>query len=185
MKNKLFFLCAAAALGWVLPSSVFAVDDNVADNTLDLTITSTAQIAIVTNSTFSMALGGATEAGAAVSATSTNNVSRLRISSLVDNTTRTIQAQIGASIATTNTELWIALSAPNENFANPLNKGTLAAAQNLTSGTAVTVVTGIATCWSGVTDDDGYVINYTFNRKDGATTFTSPGPVTVTFTLSE
>lgn len=185
MKKKSFVLCFALMIGLFMPFGALGADDNIADNTLNLTITSTAQIAIVTSPTFNMALGGATEAGAAVSATSTNNVSRLRISSLVDNTTRTIQAQIGASIATTNTELWIALSAPNENFANPLNKGTLAAAQNLTSGTAVTVVTGIATCWSGVTDDDGYVINYTFNRKDGATTFTSPGPVTVTFTLSE
>lgn len=185
MKKNILAVGMILFLGMLMPFNAMGADDGTVSSTLTLSITSTAQIAIVTNPTFSMALGGATEAGAAVSESSINSASRLRISSLVDATTRTITASIAAPITTTHTELWVQLGAPNGNFVNDLNKGTLAPAQELTSGAAVTLATGIATCWSGILPDDGYSITYTFKRAALQTVFSSPGSVVVTYTLSE
>jgi len=164
-----------------MPLNAMGAGDSASvSSALTLSITPTAQIAIVTNATFSMALGGATQAGAAVSDSSINSASRLRISSLVDATTRSITA-IATSITATNTQLWVQLGAPNGNFNGA--KGTLAASQNLTSGDSVTLASEIATCWSGIGGDDGYSITYIFRRGAG-TVFTSPGAVVVTYTLS-
>jgi len=185
MKKNSLALCITLMMGFIMPFSAMGVDDGTVASTLTLSITSTAQIAIETMPTFSMALGGATAAGAPVSSSSINSTSRLRISSLVDATTRTITAQIGVPITDTHTELLVQLGVPNGNFVNELNKGTLAAVQNLTSGAAVTLATNISTCWSGILEDDGYPITYTFQRLAGETVFTSPGAVVVTYTLSE
>ena len=184
MKKSSLVLCITLIMGFIMPFNAMGIDDGVESSTLTLSITPTAQISIVTNPTFNMALGGATQAGAAVSSSSINATSRLRISSLVDQTPLNIKAQIGAPITDTHTELLVQLGTPNGNFVNILNKGDLATVQNLTSGASVTLATGISTCWSGITEDDGYPITYTFQRLAGETIFSSPGPVVVTYTLS-
>ncbi|MCE5175447.1 MAG: hypothetical protein ABFC90_06450 [Bacteroidales bacterium] len=153
-----------------------------------LGINGTALLGITTGSTVALSLGGAAEAGAPIQEASADSTARLRISSLTSlDSTRTISASISTgmtAMTASNTELLVRLGDPNANFSNPGNMGTLAPDPIVLSGTDAPVVTGIKTCWSGTGADDGYRIFYTFRRKALATTFSSPGAITVTYTLS-
>jgi hypothetical protein len=136
-----------------------------------------------TSTGISMSLTGATEAGAAILDQTTNDLTRLRISSLVESgKTRKISAKISESLATSGTELYVSLERP-ENFA-PIaaNGGTTAEEQQLTTAD-VDVMTGITTCWSGTGATDGYIVTYRYAKKDDAT-FLQSKDITVTYTIS-
>lgn len=170
----------------IMPFTAKGVDTNVATNTVSLTIDGSALLGITTGSNIAMSLGGATVAGAAVQDVAADTTARLRISSLVSgSTTRTITAILGTDMTSSHTELLVSLLTPNSNFNFINNKGTLTTPESLlSSASAVTLATGIGTCWSGTTADDGYPIAYTFRRKAGETAFTTPGDIVVTYTLS-
>lgn len=132
----------------------------------------------------SMSLTGATEAGAAILDQTTNDSTRLRISSLVESgKTRTITAQIAPSLTGTGTELWILLTKPGNFQPAVANGGTAAAEQELTDGTIKTVVSAITTCWSGTAASDGYAIRYRYAKTTGATALVSRN-ITITYTIT-
>jgi hypothetical protein len=186
MKKSTLALCAILSFGILFPLALKAADTNVATSTVSLTIDGSALLAIQTGSNISMSLGGASQAGAAVQDVAADTTARLRISSLVSgSTTRTITAILGTDMTSSHTELLVQLLTPNSNFSNPGNMGTLTTPGTvLSSASAVQLASGIKTCWSGIGTDDGYPIAYTFRRKAGETSFTTPGSIVVTYTLS-
>ena len=186
MKKSSIILSVIFAAGLLMPANVLGADTNVATNTVSLTIDGSALLGITTGSSIAMSLGGAAVAGGAVQDVAADTTARLRISSLVSGaTTRTITAILGTDMTPSHTELLVQLLTPNSNFTYPNNKGTLASPESLlSSASAVTLATGIGTCWSGTGIDDGYPLAYTFRRKAGETAFTTPGNIVVTYTLS-
>lgn len=127
-------------------------------------------------------LAGASQAGDAIAQAVENNSTRLRMSSLVDNQEkRCILAKISEALV--GTQLYVELLQPNANFMNPENMGTLKGQQLLDSEAEVTLVEGIGTCWSGITEDDGYVIKYTYKAIPAAPVLKN-STITVTYTIS-
>lgn len=164
------------------PYTAVGQDTNVASNAVTLTVNGSALLAIKT-SAISLSLSGATEAGAAIQTVAADSTTRLRISSLVDGSTkRNITASLSAQPV--GTELLITVKAPNAHFYASENQGTLLSNVNL-STSSQNIITGIGTCWSGYQDlDDGYIIKYIYQLKEGATNLQSAS-VTVTYTLTD
>lgn len=155
---------------------------------LSLTVEGKALIAVVNtaaaNTNVSLSLTGASVAGEAMQTVTTNSDTKLRISSSVeDGTTRKITAQISPNLTATNTELFVELVNPANFLPDPLNGGDGSGEVNLTDGTAVEVVAGIKTCWSGTTPSSGYGVTYRYAKKAGATYWTS-GTTVVTYTIT-
>jgi hypothetical protein len=191
MKKKSLAMCILLLCGSLVPYYALAADNdgttNDATNSLTLAVTGSALLQIVTGQSFNMSLGGASIAGAEVKASSTNSTARLRMSSVVDGTTtRTITALINKDLSLYNTELLVNFETPTTAFFNPANIGTVnKTATALSTSTAVSCVTGIKTCWSGIEADCGYPITYTFKPIDSAVTYSTPGAVVITYTISE
>lgn len=132
-----------------------------------------------------MSLAGAGVAGAVVQTTATNESTRLRISSLVENgKTRTITASILPVMTGSGTTLSLELIKPTNFLPASANGGTSTGAKDMTDGITQTLVTGITTCWSGTTLTDGYTIKYVYAKAADAVALISKSPV-VTFTISE
>lgn len=160
------------------------------EQNLTLTVNGSALLAIynttadAANTDISMSLTGATQAGAAITPSATNNASRLRISSLNDGeTTRAITAQITPAMTSDGTQLFVTLTDPGNFQLDPANAGTCSTTQELTSGDAQTVVTGIKTCWSGTDANSGYMITYKYQKKADATTLATSN-IKVTYTIT-
>lgn len=183
MKKKLILVCLILLMGILMPYNAKAQE---ATNNVTLAIDGSALLGIETGSSIALSLGGATVAGAAVQDIAADTTARLRISSMVSGTAlRTITAELTTEMAASNTELLVKLLTPNSNFTFPGNMGTLTGTAGLlTVGSAITLATGIGTCWSGTAADDGYPLAYTFQRKSGATSFTTPGLIIVKYTLT-
>jgi hypothetical protein len=127
-------------------------------------------------------LAGASQAGAVIAQSVENSSTRLRMSSLVNNQEkRSILAKISEALV--GTQLYLELLQPNTNFVYPENMGTLKGQQLLDNENDVTLVEGIGTCWSGITEDDGYVIKYTYKAIPSAPVLKN-STITVTFTIS-
>jgi len=141
-----------------------------------------------------LTLGGPLEAGLQVVPTAADSSTRLRISSLATGIAvsdgRKITAVLtGAGVMTGSRTMLELQLAPPTNMANFVNYspdgGTLTGFKNLGDNagnkSAVTLVDGIYTCWSGTAADDGYVIHYRYsNNVVGTPTARN---VTVTFTI--
>lgn len=127
-------------------------------------------------------LAGASQAGDAIAQAVEDNSTRLRMSSLVDNQEkRSILAKISEALV--GTQLYVELLQPNTNFVYPENMGTLKGQLLLDNEAEVTLVEGIGTCWSGITEDDGYVIKYTYKAIPAAPVLKN-STITVTYTIS-
>ena len=184
MKKKFLTLGIILLAGLLMPTTLVGqtTDTNKATQDVTLSISTSALLAIKTGSSISMALGGATQAGAPVQSQAIDQTSRLRISNLVEGTTqRKITASIDKDFSSTNTQLKVQLLAPNTNFHN--GYGTLTGSDQILTTTSISLATDIVTCWSGVTDDDGYKINYTFEHITEAGGYSNPGKIVVTYTL--
>lgn len=137
----------------------------------------------------SMSLTGATQAGAAILDQTTNNDTRLRLSSLVeDGMTRTITASIAPSLEGTDTQLFVTVANPTDPVIQPIpsNGGTSAGEKELTNATteAALLVTGIKTCWTGRENlTDGYIVTYRYAKKANATALRSEN-VVITYTIT-
>jgi len=189
MKKISIALCMTLLCGLLVPISVMGQHTPTATSTLSLTVSGSALLDIVTGKTINLSLGGAIIAGAPVAEVAEDHSGRLRISSLVDGAgTRTIMASGGTDFSATNTQLKVKFLPPTslDDFANyAVNGGTLADTV-LLSTAPKPVVTLITNCWSGyLNDDDGYVIQYFFEKIPLKTTFSSPHNITVTYTLSD
>jgi hypothetical protein len=149
--------------------------------------------------TITLTLAGAGEAGQAVSATTSNETTRLRMTSYTVGTNkRSISASLTSGNdaiqwANSNTELKVGLVIPREanlpNFANYATQaGTgLKGMQSIASPTGVAgklLADQIGTAWSGMGAGDGYVIRYEFSHVN---TESPADPVTsaiITFTIT-
>lgn len=128
-----------------------------------------------------------TTAGQAVESSKSDSSTYVQISSIVaGNQTRDLSAQITAGTVPTGTNLKLVGQSPNGNFAG--TAGTLSAQATL-AGTSSVIVTGIGSCYSGTSLDDGYRLKYTWGLDNPASTYggiraTSGAAITVTLTLS-
>lgn len=190
MKTKSIVYCFALAVGFLGSQTALAVDTFESSQQLTLGVTGSALLKVFAAAPVSLSLGGATQAGAAIVPVASDSTSRLKISSLASvvagvTQTRTITASVTAGgCATHQTVLSVQLLAPNGNFVN--SPGTLGALQvvsnNSANTAAVTLVSGITTCWSGILDDDGYKIKYKYEGISQQTSSSSL-PTTITFTI--
>lgn len=180
----------------VMPNHVLSAETQT--QTVNMAVTGSALIRVMKGNSdaatgVSLTLGGPSEAGLQVVPIAEDALTRLRISSLATGTLVADGRKITAVLTTGNMEfsrtmLELELAAPTNtgNFVNySPDGGTLAGLQNLGDNAgnkpAVTLVSGIYTCWSGITADDGYVIHYKYsNNVVGTPTARN---VTVTFTI--
>lgn len=164
-----------------MPFSIFAQQSSVAKQDVELQVAGSALLA-VTGPPVKLILAGAAEAGGAIQSSVENDLTRLRISSQVNNgEQRSISAKISEPLV--GTTLLVELKDPNNSFVYPESKGTLLGPKELSDQTDVTLVEGIGTCWSGIVDGDGYVIKYQFKAIPNAPIIKSAN-ITVTFTIS-
>jgi len=185
MKKSSIIVTVTFLLVALLPIGMLrAADTEVTTQALNLAVNGSALLAIKTPA-ISLVLSGAAEAGAAIKTVAADSTTRLRISSLVDGTTttRSISAKLSAQPVGAN--LIISVLAPTTSFLSGSSvQGTLNSNVILSAATALDIVTGIGTCWSGIETDSGYVIKYTYKMIDGAPVVTGTA-VTVTYTLSD
>ncbi len=165
----------------LMPLSVYAQDTRVVTQSIDLQVAGSALLAVA-GPPVKLILAGAVEAGDAIQQAAENDKSRLRISSLVNNgETRAITAKISEALV--GTTLHVELKEPNGNFVYPENRGSLTGEKLLSNETEVTLAEGIGTCWSGKTEDDGYVIRYVYKAIPNAPILRS-ATIIVTYTIS-
>jgi len=178
MKRVLLFVGFILSL---LPFSVYAQDSRIVTQSIDLQVAGSALLAVA-GPHVKLILAGAVEAGDVIQQSTENDKTRLRISSLVNNSEkRAITAKISEALV--GTTLHVELKAPNGNFVFPENRGSLTGEKLLSNETEVTLAEGIGTCWSGKTEDDGYVIRYVYKAIPNAPILKS-ATITVTFTIS-
>lgn len=168
-------------LMYVTPLSVFSQNSREAKQNIELQVAGSALLAVA-GPPVKLILAGAVEAGGAIQQSVENDLTRLRISSQVNNgELRNITAKISEPLV--GTTLQVELKDPNNNFVYPECKGTLTGSKQLTDVTDVTLAEGVGTCWSGTADGDGYVIKYQFKAIPNAPILKS-AVITVTFTIS-
>jgi len=165
----------------VMPQTVFSQDSREAKQNVELQVAGSALLAVA-GPPVKLILAGAVVAGGAIQESVENDLTRLRISSQVNNgELRNISAKISEPLV--GTTLNVELKDPNNNFVYPESKGTLTGIKQLTDNTDVVLAEGIGTCWSGTADGDGYVIRYQFKAIPNAPILKS-AIITVTFTIS-
>lgn len=194
MKKSNIAVIALGLFALFTPSTLKAVDTETSTQALSLTVDARAMIKVVkeadgsTGGSIALSLAGATEAGAAPTTVGSDATTRLRVtSSTTGATTRTITAQCSVNMYTANhTELLVQFADPVA--FQPVNTqgGSSTGATDISDGVAGVVVTGITNCYSGTTNNSGYLITYTFQKSaDFTTGFTSPGNVTITYTITD
>lgn len=181
MMNRECIVFSFALMGILLPFTAKCQDSKTATQTVSLNVEGSALLAVA-GSEVKLILKGAEEAGDMINQ-QVDSTTRLRISSLVSDASRTITARISDE-ELVGTELWVQLQDPNLNFQYPENKGTLNGEQRLSSATDAKLVEGIETCWSGKTELDGYVIRYIFRAIPGAPRLKGAN-ITVYYTISQ
>lgn len=183
MKKKSLLLSAIFLLGFATPQIAFAADDNKGEQVITVTLGEVALLAIPPV-TVGLTLSGATVAGAPAAVALANENSRLRITSVVSSTTRTILAQITTGNAPVGTLLQIEALPAIQNFIGA--GGVSTGIKTLSNLSSVEVLNTIGTCNSGILDGDGYVLKYTFGLDTDPATTAAAGSVdmTITYTLS-
>lgn len=195
--NTLLKIFALTALSLVTVSgfaqSTVGNSGTNATQEISLRVDGSALLAIVNTSSgatgtgISMSLSGATVAGAAISNSSTNDSTRLRISSLVESgKKRKILAKINQDLSTSGTNFYVRLIKPGNFQPAAVNGGTPSAnkMQFTAANANMELVTGITTCWSGVGQTDGYTVEYTYEKQLNATALVSK-IIEVTYTITE
>lgn len=195
------------AAGLIMPISLLA---QTSQQELSMAVGSTSLIKVVNEATagsttaeapaITLTLAGAGEAGQAVNATTSDESSRLRMTSYTVGTNkRSISAELtgtGSTLADwefSNTELKVGLVIPREanrpnfqNYATQAGTG-LKGVQSIASPTAVggkVLADQIGTAWSGMGAGDGYVIRYEFIHVNTTTPADPVSQATVTFTIT-
>jgi hypothetical protein len=185
MKKNSMAICLVLVIGFLMSQSINAQtvgeSGTSATQNVSLTVDGSALLAVV-GGDVSMSLGGATQAGAAIASSSTDNTSRLRISSLVESGNfRKISGSISADLV--GTTLSVNLIKPTNFQPTSANGGTSLGKVTLTK-TDQNLVNNITTCWSGTNATDGYTIEYTYERITDAQVLASAN-IIVTYTISE
>lgn len=177
--NKIVF-CLVAML--ILPFGSALGQTNTATTNLSLGI-SEVSLLQASASTIILQLSQQS-AGLPVEASKSDSTARLKASSVITSTTRNLSAKITSGTVPAGTILKLIAQTPNASFVG--SPGTLNAAVTL-DNTDRTIVSAIATCYTGTGTSDGYPLKFTFALSTSsyadlrATTGTS---ITVTLTLS-
>lgn len=165
----------------MISASLLAQDSRTTTQPISLQVAGSALLAVA-GPEINLVLAGAAEAGDAIAESAENDLSRLRISSLVnDGETRAITAKMSDELV--GTELFVDLQTPNANFTHSDQMGALLGQKKLSNETDVSLVEGIGTCWSGKNEGDGYVIKYIFRAIPNAPVLRS-ATITITYTIS-
>ena len=186
--KKSILVMIVALLGTLWGSSVRGQDNALATNSLSLgmpEINLLSSISGAVNLQLTTAV-----AGEAVASSATDQTARVKISSVVSGTqTRTLSAKVTTGSVPAGTTLQLMALAPNASFGG--TPGTLIGSDvTLSTESDASIITGIGSCYSGTTADDGYVLKYTWGLDNPAATYgniraVSGGTsVTVTLTLS-
>jgi len=185
MKKSIFVLMIAL-LGTLLGSS-FMVQGQTATNGLSLGMP---ELNLLSSASASISLELTTAvAGEMVQSSKSDSTARVKISSIIaEGKTRTLSAQVTTGAIPGGTTLLLAARIPNSNFGG--TKGDFGSNATLSATSATSIVTGIGSCYSGTTDDDGYVLRYTWGLNNPGTSYgdiraaPSGSAITVTLTLS-
>jgi len=184
MKKSIFVLMIAI-MGTLLGSS-FMVQGQTATNGLSLGMP---QLNLLSSASASISLELTTAvAGEAVKSSMSDSTARVKISSIIaEGQTRTLSAQVTTGAIPGGTTLKLMAQTPNSKFGG--TAGALGSDATLSAASATPIVTGIGSCFSGTTSDDGYVLRYKWGLNNPATTYgdirASGGTaITVTLTLS-
>lgn len=127
------------------------------------------------------------EAGMSIESSVSDSTARLLISSVISTSqNRTLSAKITAGTVPTGTHLELSALLPNANFAG--DPGTLMSPTAL-DGTDKPIISDIATCYSGTSATDGYLLKFTYSLDLNPVTYgalraTLGTQVVVTFTLT-
>ena len=182
MKKTLLIL-SITLLGTLLGSTVLG-QVNVSTNTLSLGMP---ELSLLSASATQINLQLTTAvAGEAVKSSVADSTARLKISSVITSTPRKLSASVSAVPG--GTVLKLQAKTPNANFGG--TPGTFVSNATIPVGSSADIITGIGSCYSGTTTDDGYVLRYTWGLLDPSANYqdvraTGAGVVvTVTLTLT-
>ena len=183
MKKSLLFMMITL-LGILLSSKLMG-QSNTAAQGLSLGMPELNLVSSITP-TISLELTTAI-AGQAVLSSKSDSTARIKISSVIaEGKTRTLSAKVTVGTVPSGTELKLVARNPNASFVG--TKGALGTETVLTASDSP-IITQIGSCYSGVADDDGYVLRYTWGLLAAAGSYanvraSSGSLVTVTLTLS-
>jgi hypothetical protein len=164
---------------------VFGQNSETANNKLNLYLEGAALLAVATGD-IELQIKGVTEAGAALTNTSENSDTRLRITSLAEiGIVRLVSVKMSRALS--GTELTVqALPPSTTHFTG--DGGSYAGVVTLSTQDQV-LINNIGTCWSGTDQNDGYTIKYTYKIKTIAqgeiVNIDQQTLETVTFTISD
>jgi hypothetical protein len=108
-------------------------------------------------------------AGLAVKSSVSDSSARLKVSSIITSTTRTLTASVSA--VPSGTSLTLQAQAPNASFGGTPGAFLPAAALPVTG--SANIITGIGSCYTGTAIDDGYKLKYTWGLLDPASNYAS------------
>jgi len=179
--NKIVF-CLFAML--ILPFSSALGQGNTATTNLSLGI-SEVSLLQATASPISLQLNQQS-AGLSLEASKSDSTARLKASSVITSTTRNLSARITSGTVPTGTILQLVVQTPNASFVG--SPGTINSTVTL-DNTDRTIVSNIATCYTGTGASDGYPLKFTFALDSSTSSYanlraTTGTSITVTLTLS-
>ncbi|MCX6256436.1 MAG: hypothetical protein NTW49_00810 [Bacteroidia bacterium] len=177
MKKLKILLCMLAGIV-LLTTSLKAQETAAGSNLLSMGIPPIALLSTTTN--VSLVLTTSTPGAAVGGGTGT---AYLQLSSIVAaNKHRTVTASVGG--IPTGVTLAIAVAVPsNGNWGGITGTGCGATAL-VNGGNAVTVVSGIGSCYTGTGPNDGYIISYTSGAAGGYGSIVASTGTTATVTLT-
>lgn len=183
MKKTLLIL-SIALLGVFLSSPVMGQTNNSGAITQNLSL-GLREVALLSASATPISLVLVPDAvGLAVKSSVSDSSARLIISSVITSATRTLSASVSAIPPGTTIKMQALV--PNTNFKGTQGTYLPAATLPLTSGTAVDIITGIGSCYSGNATGDGYRLRYIWglNLAEDYSLVKASGGTSVTVTLT-
>lgn len=187
INKKLFVLGLTLILSMGLSNlKAQTTDDEYATNVITLGMP---EVSMLKSNVYAVNLTlSPTTAGNAVVSNVSDSTARVLISSVVTGEeTRTMTAKITTGTVPSGTELKLMAKAPNTNFVG--TAGTYQSTVVLNTTDDKSIITGIGTCYSGTSEDDGYVMKYTYGLPSTSTDYaliraSSGEQLTVTLTLT-
>lgn len=160
--------------------------ENITTHDLSLGLPEVALLA-TTSSGINLTLSAASVAGEAVEQSISDSSAYVQFSSVIsEGVPRTLSAKYSGTMPG-GTTLTLKALAPNANSAGVT--GTLVSSDVTLTGTDATIVSGIGSCYSGTSADDGYRMVYTWGLDNPAANYsdiraTASASLTVTLTLT-
>jgi len=179
--NKIVF-CLFAML--ILPFSSALGQTNTATTNLSLGIS---EVSLLQSSASMISLQlNQQSAGLSIETSKSDSTARLKASSVITSTTRNLSAKVTSGTIPSGTILKLSALTPNASFVG--SPGTISAPVTL-DNIDRTIVSNIATCYTGTGASDGYPLKFTFALDSNTSNYanlraTTGTSITVTLTLS-